>query len=381
VPRCKREAGQAATEYVAVLLVVAAVLVAATATAIAAPEVPRQVVSTIRTGICIVAGDVCSAADAEARGLEPCVRRVTTHSSEDGLALVVREHDGGQVVVTERSDGRWTLRAVRVTGASAGKVLAYRLGPDSIELDGHLGGQVHAGKEWTKTRAQVERVLASSTDPIALTDDRLAGHLGLPEPDQRYTEGGAIAEFEASLDSFGVDLGTVAEGEGELLLGHRRTRGGGSSWYFRPSLELRALNATLRLPAAATAEYREGTPPTLVIRSGRQLTDEVDVEDVVTWQLETPEDRATVGRMLEGRTGGRAIDRAALRTLRDRIARDAIREHRRYRTTVTADSGFSLEVFGIGFDHARSSKVRRLVSAELESGGRTGERLDCLHAA
>src|SRR5918994_5963919 len=69
-----RTTGQASAEYVATLLVVAAVLAGA-GTAVAVPGVAERVVTTVRTGICIVGGDVCRGGDAEAAGLPPCLTR------------------------------------------------------------------------------------------------------------------------------------------------------------------------------------------------------------------------------------------------------------------------------------------------------------------
>ena len=50
-------AGQASAEYVALLLV--ATLVLAGTAAVAVPGVGERLVRTVRTGICIVGGDVC----------------------------------------------------------------------------------------------------------------------------------------------------------------------------------------------------------------------------------------------------------------------------------------------------------------------------------
>ncbi|HZH25316.1 MAG TPA: hypothetical protein VEY49_10450, partial [Solirubrobacteraceae bacterium] len=81
--------GQATSEYVAILLVVAAALAGASTLALAVAGVGDRVVATLRTGICIVGGDVCRSADAAAAGLEPCVTDRRSRRQDTTLDVAV----------------------------------------------------------------------------------------------------------------------------------------------------------------------------------------------------------------------------------------------------------------------------------------------------
>src|SRR3954470_2961856 len=70
IPLVHDETGQATTEYAGLLALIAAVLLGAGM--LVGVDVAAGVVQGIRTGICIVGGDVCRPSDAAAAGLEPC---------------------------------------------------------------------------------------------------------------------------------------------------------------------------------------------------------------------------------------------------------------------------------------------------------------------
>ena len=82
-------AGQAAAEYVAVLLVVAAVLAGRRRSRSPSPASASAWSQTVRTGMCIVGGDVCRDADAAAAGLAPCVTGERSTRQETTLDLAV----------------------------------------------------------------------------------------------------------------------------------------------------------------------------------------------------------------------------------------------------------------------------------------------------
>src|SRR6185436_16596989 len=80
-------------------------------------EVPTAVASTVRTGICLVAGDICRDSDARAAGLQPCV--VDDRSEGGGTTfsvgwlrvggadgLLIAQRSDGSVVVTESEQER-----------------------------------------------------------------------------------------------------------------------------------------------------------------------------------------------------------------------------------------------------------------------------------
>jgi hypothetical protein len=103
--RVVRNRGQASTEYVAILLVVAALLAVGAVAVL--PGVGERVVETVRTGVCIVGGDVCRSSDAAAAGLEPCVTRARTAREETTLDIaVVRLGEHGEWQLAVQSDGQ-----------------------------------------------------------------------------------------------------------------------------------------------------------------------------------------------------------------------------------------------------------------------------------
>ena len=82
--RTRDATGQATAEYAGVLALVAATLLG-TGAVVGVSGVGDAVAAGIRTGICIVGGDVCRASDAAAAGLEPCT---VGERSEGGGATV-----------------------------------------------------------------------------------------------------------------------------------------------------------------------------------------------------------------------------------------------------------------------------------------------------
>ena len=98
-------AGQATAEYAALLALVAPALAGAGAL-VGLRTIGDMVVATVRTGICIVGGDVCRTSDAEAAGLEPCT--VGERALGRGLTLTVasiRLGSGDEWTAATRSDG------------------------------------------------------------------------------------------------------------------------------------------------------------------------------------------------------------------------------------------------------------------------------------
>jgi hypothetical protein len=144
------ERGQATTEYLG-LLALAACLLASAGFAVGLGDVGTAVASTVRTGICIVAGGVCRSSDAAALGLAPCT--VGERSSGGGTAvaiawariggsdgLVIATRSDGSVLVTETEKGR--------AGAVAGIGLeASPLGLD-VGIEGGVDYTITSGKAW-----------------------------------------------------------------------------------------------------------------------------------------------------------------------------------------------------------------------------------------
>jgi hypothetical protein len=141
-------AGQGALEYLGVLGVVAAVLVAAGPVA-GASELGPRVANVVKTGVCIVAGDVCRAADAEAAGLAPC----TLSERRDGNSLAVtlfsiRLSGGGEATIARRSDGRYLVVRTDEGGLAGVAGLGFAAGPLDFGVEGEAGLKVAKATAW-----------------------------------------------------------------------------------------------------------------------------------------------------------------------------------------------------------------------------------------
>ena len=132
--------GQTTAEYTAMLALVAAALAGAGAV-VGLGTIAEAVAGGVRTGICIVAGDVCRASDAAAAGLAPCT--VDEHTRGEGLTFTVASirlgADDGWTAA-RRSDGSVLITHAerREVGATVGiGVEASPLGVD-VGVDGKL---------------------------------------------------------------------------------------------------------------------------------------------------------------------------------------------------------------------------------------------------
>ena len=99
-------------EYVALLSLIAAVLGGARRAAV--PRASASVVATVRTGMCIVGGDVCRTADAAAAGLAPCVTGERSTRQDTTLDIAVVRLGGARRVAARaalrRHGGRHPAR-------------------------------------------------------------------------------------------------------------------------------------------------------------------------------------------------------------------------------------------------------------------------------
>jgi len=108
-----------------------------------------EVVRAVRTGVCIVAGDVCRSADAAAAGLAPCT--LSERRRGDGVAITVvsiRVGENHDWTVAERSDG--SVLVTRGDGDEAGLSggVGFEAGPLRLGLDGNFGFTVGSGMAW-----------------------------------------------------------------------------------------------------------------------------------------------------------------------------------------------------------------------------------------
>src|SRR3954468_1207640 len=142
--------GQASTEYVGVLALIAVVLAVAT-TAVAAPDIPGAVVHNLRVALCIVGGDVCRTVDAKAKGLEPCVRSARGESRQVSVGFWVTSVGHGKEYTVERlSDGSVVVRGF--DGGNIGREFSPDSGLGPVEFKAGPGVTVgvsfRRGREW-----------------------------------------------------------------------------------------------------------------------------------------------------------------------------------------------------------------------------------------
>src|SRR5262245_60424151 len=188
-------------EYTALLGLVGAAL-AGTGAIVGLETVGDAVASTVRTGICIVAGDVCRASDAEAAGLAPCTLAESTRG--EGLTFTVASIRFGaddSWTAARRSDGTVivTHDDQRRLGGKVGLgVEASPLGVNA-EVGGKLDYALKSGKAWAFPDSESARRFLDDKD----REDHVP-------PTWRFGDVGAIVGGEAEA---GLGPVTVTEFE------------------------------------------------------------------------------------------------------------------------------------------------------------------------
>jgi Flp pilus assembly pilin Flp len=282
--RAHETSGQASTEYAGLLALVAAALVAAGA-AVGLDDVGEAVASGVRTGVCIVGGDVCRASDAAAAGLSPCT--VTDQTDGGGTVLSVgwlRLGSAGGVTVATRSDGSVLLTRTHERRAGAGAGIGIDASPLGIDVGAEASADftISSGEAWEFPDA-------------AAAARFLHGHGGGP-PAWRFGAVGDVLGAQA-----GARLGFVtfggAEASAQSVAGARVGRGG-TTLYIRARLDA----------GVKTWTPRHGT------RTEGPTTGDVMVE--LTLAGGHPREIA-FRRLGRSASGGRVVDTVARLDLRD----------------------------------------------------------------
>ena len=382
-------AGQGSLEYVGLLSVVAAVLAVAGPVA-GVSGVATEVVRVVRTGVCIVAGDVCRSSDAAAAGLAPCT--LTDRRRGGGAALTVmsirigERHDW---TIAQRSDG--SVLVTRGDGDEAGVSggLGFEAGPLRLGLDGTLGFTVAAGTAWElPDAATAARFLAEVKRGAAFDSRRWP-------PAWRSGDAGLAVSGWAGL---GVELGADdavtgalagAEVAAEGAIGARIGRGL-TTLYLRsetegPQLEDafgHAVGKSRRGPVIAEYTRDRAGPRELAFRAAAPgaRRDEV-VETVARLDLRDGANRAVAARLLRRRAPWPPSILEDLRAVvRHTVAVGTVERS----VYAVSDHSAGLELaarFGLelGLELERTKADRRLVSATAWTGGsRARAREDCL---
>jgi Flp pilus assembly pilin Flp len=378
------EAGQTTAEYAALLALVGAALAGAGATG-ALGGVATAVADGVRTGICLVAGDVCRAPDAVAAGLSPCT--VAEHTRGEGLTFTVASlrlgaEDGW--TAARRSDGSVLVTHARTR--EVGGAVGFGVEASPLGLEAGVGGKVEyalgSGRAWEfpDAAAAVRFLRAEDRDDV--------------EPTWRFGDAGAVLAAEADAGAGGIEL-TEVESTAAAAAGVRAGRGL-TTYYVRTRLDV--LDARASLPGASV--HFDGPPGRGAIveltrdaaglrelafrTAGPGARDGQVVETVARLDLRVPANRAAAEPLLARRLPWPPAVARELRALVRRAAVAGVVERAVYdvrdgseQLKLSAKFGLALGVDG------REVKIdRRLVAASAWThGSRERERFDCGVAA
>lgn len=238
--------GQATSEYVALVALVAVVL--ALAAGLTAGGVGGQVLAGLQRGLCHVAGSSCPQPHAARPDLAPCpVERTTSSESLDGAFELVKLGRSGTLTAVRTSDGRVTMTLADGMTAGGEVGLGFELGlgeRQGGEATAGLTASVASGRSWTlpdaaAARAFVARYGSKATIGGKAVDLVRSGcsvlcdalgwrpHAELPPPDELYMGHGAIGRLNAPLGP------AALHASGGRLLGARLRRDGSSTWFLQ----------------------------------------------------------------------------------------------------------------------------------------------------
>jgi hypothetical protein len=375
-----RTAGQASAEYVAILLVIAVVLAGGGAAAAAIPGVGERIGKTVRTGICIVGGDLCRTSDAAAAGLPPCITSQSSRREDTTLDIaVVRLGEHGQWLLALQSDGVAVVTRLEedAIGGTVGVGLTFS--PVGVKASATAAATVgyRSGGAWRFPDAAAARAfLDRAQDDAAVRETRA--------PDVRWdaiTGAGNASAGVAVADLASAGIRTSADGAiGLRRDGARKTLTldlGAAD----PGLAVDLPGYPARPPAGvhsvvAEVTWESGTVRELVLRTASAKDDRLE-ELTGRLDLRDPENRAAAERIL--RPGTHTPD--DLRALARRIATDGIVERAGY-TVEERRHGFSVSGrlgVALGLTHQRVTAERRLTDAVAwVRGGPPQRRFDCL---
>lgn len=382
--RGRDERGQGTVEYAALVVLVAVVF--AGLVALTSGGVGSAVLRGLQRGLCLIAPSACPTPAADFDELPACpLRRTQRGERLRETVAVVRLATGRSLAEIHHSDGRVTvtLSDDDSVGLEVGVGLAVARARAQVTAGADLVWG--SGRAWTFPNAAAARrfidryggkatVRGELLDQVRSRCSVLCDAIGwrphpeLPEPDERYEQGGDLGRVVAELS-----LGRLrARGEGGAgrVVGSRIRRDGERTEYVRVD---GALGATLtasalvlggegaRRTVLSVRRAADGRPlelgvHTVVERSGTahlggnatvaraagsggagRRVGEV-VERDATLDLTDPAVRAEVAALLAGLDGEDGDGRRAADALRARIERDARIDERRYVATSDATS-------------------------------------------
>jgi hypothetical protein len=402
--------GQAASEYVALVALVAVVL--ALAAGLTSGGVGGQVLAGLQRGLCRVAGGSCPQSQLPRADLAPCpLERTTSSESLGGAFEVVKLDHGATLSAVRGSDGRVKVTLADATSAGGELGIGLRVGVGRAHgprATAGLGVSVAGGRSWTlpdaaAARAFVDRYGSKATIGGQAVDLVRSGcsllcdaigwrpHAALPPADEWYVDQGAAAQLEASLGD-----ATMRAGIGGLLGASMRSDGS-RTWYLQldASTGASVVGAAAGAQATALVSYTldaQRRPTELVVgtvaRGGAGgalagahggssaavgAAGALVTEHVATLDLRDPGNRAVAAAFVAALRDPHALVRLRERAaaVRERIARTGVVDRRTYALSSSAyelGARFALGAqLGAGFGRTREGM--RLLTAETRLPG------------
>ena len=370
--------GQAASEYVAILLVVVAALTGAATLAVAVPGVGERVVTTVRTGLCIVGGDVCRSSDAVAAGLKPCVTSQRSRRQDTTIDVAVVRFGGhGEWQLALRSDGQAVVTRLEENelGGTVGVGLTFSPAGVDVAASASLVAGYRGGRAWRFPDARsAGAFLAAAT--------RDASARAARAPNVRWHAINGQADGEASVAIADLARAGISTGASDAI--GLRSEGARRTLTLDLRLDDPLLSGILHglAPSAGTQRswvadisWEGGKARELALRAatGRAGRQE---EYSARLDLRHAGNRAVAERLLQPS----ASTPADLAALAERMRTHGVIEHAAYSVseerrgfTVAGKLGLAL-----GLAHHRITAERRLVDAIASiRGGPLQRRFDC----
>ncbi|MFL5818688.1 MAG: hypothetical protein ACJ76L_13960 [Conexibacter sp.] len=236
--------GQATSEYVALVALIAVVL--ALAAGITSGGVGGHVLAGLQRGLCRVVGTTCPRSQPPDADLAPCpIERTTNGESLGGAFEVVKLGEGGTLTAARRSDGRVVVTLGDATTAGGEVGLGFELGVGAQrggKATAGIGTSISSGRSWTlpnaaAARAFVDRYGSKATIGGKAVDVVRSGcsvlcdaigwhpHAELPPPDETYLGRSAAATLTGSVGPASLHAADAS------VLGVRFRRDGASTWF------------------------------------------------------------------------------------------------------------------------------------------------------
>ena len=411
--------GQATSEYVALVALVAVVL--ALAAGLTSGGLGGQVLAGLQRGLCRVTDGACPRPVVPGPDLAPCPLGRSVRTEElNGTIAFVRLGSNESLAAVRTSDGRVTVMLADGTATGGELGVGVHVGAGGRAFGGTARAGLSAtwtsGRAWTFADEAAAGRFVADYGAKATVGGRLVDelrsrcsflcdalgwrpHAQLPTPDETYEEGGETATLNASFGLGGFAPATLG-GEQTEVLGRRTRRDGATTWYLRLT---RAVTAGLELPGTRASWTRErraivsyaldahGRPAKLgVLLAGEGRADvasigkhgvrgaagsgDGDVTELeATLDLRDRANRAAAAGLLDALRASRTLDvlTASVRALAARLALGGQLDRRTYALTRWASGTGATACVGleVGAAFERSTRSMRLLSAETRLPG------------